>query len=517
MADQLRELIQDIVNNPDKVNNFSKEDIVDIYKKLATYGAVPNAKESYANISLTNLREKYMWKLLMTTFVGYLYRTAEEYSEEDVGSSHLDFLKDPEYGLNISEETLEKIRKGEAKKKSLGKTVKAFLDRNFNFNPDRHCVSSYKENLKDPERPKKFDAMRALMETAKDSSKVSVEMSKDPKSTLDFLCDLMLKTYQLTNASRKAVNSLSKAVLDSSLDPETMLGLLLKYEGKLGDIATQLKPFAEPIAANGTLTSYKAEPPIDVFYHLERYFVNHYENLREATQILYGDKPDMEFAIQFYESWDGEDALKKADEHQKKNEQSVISSIYTVKNGGWVFMGPFQENRDRVNFYNKDTEIVKRLFEQMEQDHKTGKMLMEKRVRREKQKNIVEEGPDDPGLKNYRAALSTLESLGAKKVLTEEDKIEMAKATRVKEMAEVPSDAIQVDVFGANKDGQFERTKFYTEAEAPKFMEEQIEARKKELLSNGTPLPGKIVTDRHGNQVPLAELQAKTQEQSSKH
>jgi hypothetical protein len=293
-----------------------------------------------------------------------------------------------------------------------------------------------------------------------------------------------------------------------------MLGLLMKYESKFGEISAQLKPFAEPIAASGTVTAYRAEPPLDVFYHLERYFVNHYENLREATQILYGDKPDIEYAVQFYQAWDGEDAKKQAEDYIKKNEQNVIAGIYTIENGGWTLLGPFQENRERVNFYNKDAEIVKRLFEQMEQDHKIGKMLMEKRVKREKQKNIIEEGPDDPGLKNYKAALGTLEALGAKKVLTEEEKMEMAKATRVKEMAEVPPDAIQVDVFGPNKDGEFVRTKFYTEAEAPKFMEEQIEERKRELLAHGTPLPGKVVTDRHGNQIPVAELAARMREQA---
>lgn len=506
MSAELRALVEDLIKNPDKLNEMKAEDVAEVYRKVHPCGTVSKAKTSWANISITNYREEYLKKLLMTSLVGYIYRVADEYDDE--GQS-LEFLKDPAYGLNLSEEQFEKIKAAESKKYSTH--LKRFLDRNFNFNPDRHVSSTYRENTKDPERHHKFDAFRTAMSTSKSADAVSVEMGKDPKSTLEFLNDNLLKTYQMASVSSKLVNKLAQALSDPSIDSESQIGLLLKYQVKFADIANSLKPFAEPIAAKNTVTVYKADLPVDVFYHWNRYITNHYEQLREACTVLHAEKPDIEFAIQFYEAFD---ELKKAEEHQRKNESSVVSSIYTLESGGWTMMGPFQENRERVNFYNKNTEVIKRLFEQMESDHKLGKDLMEKRVKVQKQKNIVEAGPDDPGLKNYTSALTTIESLGAKKVLSEEEKKKLAEANRVKEMAEVPKDAIQVDMFRTDEDGKLVRDKFYTEAEAPKFMEENIENLKQQLQAGGKPAAERVIKGRNGVEVPISELRARVKSES---
>jgi len=486
--DQLRSLIKDIVENPEKLNTMSKEQVLELQKQINPYGAVKSVDKKFANMSITNWREEYLKKLLTTAFVGYLYRCAQEFDTESQYSGHLDFLRDPDLGLNISEEKFAEIRK----KATLRPHIDAFLDYNFNFNPDRHVNSSYRENLKDPERPHKFDAFRQTMATAARADAAHVSMTEDPKATLEFLNDTLLRTYQLTTLARTLTANIARAVSENSGDVDSQIGLLLKYEARLQSMAESMKMYAMPIAAKETVTVYRADPPTDVFYHFNRYLTNHYENLREATQVLYADKPDIEFAVQFYDAWGGPEGKARAEDHQKKNETSVVSSIYTLENGGWTIMGPFQENRERVNFYNKNTEVIKRLFEQMESDHKLGKDLMEKRVRVQKGKNIAQEGPDDPGLRKYAAAVSTIETLGAKKVLSEEDKKTLHDATRLKEMAEVPANAIQVDTFRTTDDGKLVRDKFYTEAEAPDFMEKQVEELKSQLMAGGKPVAERI-------------------------
>lgn len=509
MADNLRNLIDEILKNPECIDKLDAQQAVEVYKSLGMCGVIPSPKKVYANMSVTNFREEYLWKLAVTTVVGYLYRTVDDY-EDETPESEFEYLKDAAYGLNLSEEQYRKIVNGERKRRTATVKTQArrFLDHNFNFNPDRHVMSSYKENLKDPERYKRHDAMRRAMTVAEGADGVTTEMQKNPAAAVEFAQDLILKTFQGVNAAKKLVNKIGYVLNGGEGDVSSLVGLLLKFDVKFTEIADTLKPFADPLAAKGVVPAYVPDPPIDVFYHLRRYYTNHYEQLREAVQVLYAEKPDIEFAIQLYDVWSGDDAKKQAEEHQRKNEGTIIAPIFTLENGGWTLMGSFQENRDRVSFYNKDTEIIKRMFEQMEQDHKTGKMLMEKRVRKEKAKNIVEEGPDDPGLKNYRSAVDTVAALGAKQVLSEEEKRELSRATRVKEMAEVPSNAIQVDVFGKGEDGNFTRNKFYTESEAPQFMQDQIEEQKRQLLAHGVPmeLPGKIVRDRHGNEKNVAEL-----------
>jgi lysyl-tRNA synthetase class I len=80
-------------------------------------------------------------------------------------------------------------------------------------------------------------------------------------------------------------------------------------------------------------------------------------------------------------------------------------------------------------------------------------------------------GLDAEGLEQYQSAFSTVQSLGAKKVLTKEEIDRLYAARRTVEDAEVPKNAIQVDVFstrvGENGESEFVRSKLYTRAEAP--------------------------------------------------
>ena len=142
---------------------------------------------------------------------------------------------------------------------------------------------------------------------------------------------------------------------------------------------------------------------------------------------------------------------------------------------------------------------------------------MRNRVRQNKAKNIAEQGPDAPGLKAYKATMSSdgkdLTSKGVERVITPEEMKRLEKAQgnikaakelevleeyeklikgledikkyrelskeeqdkynsardyllRAKEMINVPDDAIQVDVFTNNtKSGQFSKSHFYTKCD----------------------------------------------------
>jgi hypothetical protein len=249
----------------------------------------------------------------------------------------------------------------------------------------------------------------------------------------------MLTVYQTATQAVREIGSAIKTLNEPGDSAEDKTAILLKKYAELQYMINDLAPLVKPFTAAETLDAYRVNPPADVFYHLNRYVTNHYEELRDATRILYNEKPDIEYSIIYYDQFKSKE---DADDYRVKHEADFKAEVITVGNNGVSLLGPFKENRDRVDFYNKNTEILKRMMEQMEQDHKLGKDLMEKQLKIKKARNIMQEGPDAPGLAAYSKALTTIESLGAKKVLSKDEQQELVSANKEKEMFEVPDDAI---------------------------------------------------------------------------
>ena len=100
-----------------------------------------------------------------------------------------------------------------------------------------------------------------------------------------------------------------------------------------------------------------------------------------------------------------------------------------------------------------------------------------------------------------------MQELGAKKVLSREEKDKLAAALAEKEDAEVPDDAIQVDMFfPTEENGQqvMKKTKFYTQAEAPLHLQEgsqyheQYQPKRDEEESLTEAYRKKTIVDRNG-------------------
>ena len=258
-------------------------------------------------------------------------------------------------------------------------------------------------------------------------------------------------------------------------------------------------------------------PPQDTFYRWNTYAEANFEELREATNTIYHDKPDLDFMLMVYNTWEGTtEANKQAfDDFIKEYEERIISDTKLITVGKWTLLGDFKKNRENIQFYNKNTEIIQRILDKYSEDKKLGKDLMKKRVKRAKAQNIKRLGPDDVGLADYmkttsrpgraldEAELSFLERAKGNLALAREleqldglkrdlDKInainheriltipEMERRDRllleIKELSEsidVPANAVQVDVFAQDDQGQIAKTKFYTEAET----KQELEAR----------------------------------------
>jgi hypothetical protein len=463
-----KKILDDIISNPEKIKELTEEESLALFKKTNPYGQIISTHKTFANLSIINWRDKYFREFHLTALVGYLYRCLEEYAPHTDKSPQFVVRRDELLSVGSTDTEVAETVKAEvdAANQYERDIVCRFLDRNFEFNPDKHVKAAPEENGGDSSRPKLDDHVRDSMANASAASKVRADIGGRRKQTTRAVEDKLLLTYQSTTAAEECVTQCIEILQRDDLDLADKMCILAKLRGKLSETADYLAPLAVPLCADGVAPVYKVAPPIDTFYHLERYITNHYEQLRDARDALYCTKSDIEFAINLYDAFHGDVGADDAREHRIKYENMVICDIKTVQNNGWTLLGPFKQNRDKVEFYNKDTEVLRRMFDQMESDHKMGEQLLKDRVIRAKHENIVEAGPDDPGLSKYADACNTVKTLGAKKVLTEQEKTQYHEAVRRKEQSEVPSDAIQVDTFYV-REGKLQRTKWYTKAEKP--------------------------------------------------
>lgn len=201
--------------------------------------------------------------------------------------------------------------------------------------------------------------------------------------------------------------------------------------------------------------------PVDTFVRYERFHNAHFESLRRATMAIHGDIPDLEEAFIFYDRFNTEDEAQK---FKEKHEDDVRADIRVAQFGKWVFQGPWQENRERINFFSKNTQLLQSMIEKNEEDQKIGKELIKDRVTKRKIQNIKTDGPDDKGLQQFRdknpAAVSHMgvEYIDASKALDDYEEDEDG----------CPMNAIEVPVFSIAGGGkEVKKSTMYSKAKAP--------------------------------------------------
>ena len=520
-TDELRKLADRITENPDEVYDLDPAKVIELRKYLNPLGNVISSKKSYANISLINWQERYQRKFHMTALVGYLYRALEEYEPED------EFMREKarfEKSLEVKGANKEELTKEHESRMKLIKStvhgmVKKYLDRNFEYNPDLHLRGSHSGNKSDPERKPKDQLIRETCFVAEKSQRTESVLKNKPDQSYEYLREKLLTTYQTALESADTVKKVISVMIDPDTDLSDKQSILFKKYKQLNDLVIDMKKLVEPIAAADTISALKVDPPTDVFHQFDRYMTNHYEQLRDVVQALYNEKPDFEYAVIYYDSFKTPESAR---DYRIQHESEFRTEVITVENSAVTLLGPFKENRQRVDFYNKNTEVMKRMMEQLESDHKLGKDLMEKQVKTKKKKNIEEAGPDDPALSQYAKTMNVVRELGAKKVLSREDTDALAKAQAdaavIKQDYEVPDDSIQVDMFfpEQSEDGTttLKKTKFFSQAEAPLHMQEgsqfneNYQPKRSDSQSLNSAYKKKVITNRNGQKKEITVMKS---------
>jgi hypothetical protein len=148
-------------------------------------------------------------------------------------------------------------------------------------------------------------------------------------------------------------------------------------------------------------------PPDDTFFRWNRYVENNYEELRQATDDIYAEKSDFEFDIVPLEVFEGPNAEADAAAFDRKYADEVEADILRATFGSHNLMGSWAQNREKRDFYNEHTEIIKRIINENVESQKFGRKLNKQRAEQKKAENEKLSGPHASGFADYKKSNPT--------------------------------------------------------------------------------------------------------------
>jgi hypothetical protein len=444
--------LESILNELDSVdiNELTEEEIIEYRRQLNPYGRIIAGSDKILTFSYTNLKEKYMEKLLMTGLIGYLNRACDEYHVPD-GIPVIpvyDFVQKPELleeyhqDWNITDAAAKDIQEN---REWMYKRViiKEFLEEMFQYNPDKHVRSVYK--------PQPKDVARGIIDTPAANLAINQLKKKDSKfreQMLEF--DRVQKLINMKEGSGEKVDeSITQLVGKKIVLPQEEEHYANRdYENASAEDQSLIKTVCYMI------------PPTDIYHKFRNYFETNYDKLRESVQYLYCEKADLDIAICPH-NW--HDTEEEADDYIKKHRSEVITDIMKGHSGKWNIHAPFEKVRESMKFFNENTIVLEEIANQIEADAKIGSELMKNRIKIKKKQNIEEEGEEAALFKEWRNNNTTLKDMGAITL----DKDDLA-------ASEAPDDSICVPVLRMSKGGlKFTKDYFYSKSVAPDVQQQE--------------------------------------------
>lgn len=441
--------------DPKLLANVDKDQLTEVMKKLNPYGRTIQGADEFINFSITTIPHKWWERFLVTALIGYLNRRCDEWRvPKGVPIVPVyEYLKDPKKA-DIPKYTLESgdphvIYDFQYNKEFMEKRliVKAFLEEIFQFNPDEHVRSAYSPNLDDTTRKPlaTMAAEHAMMHLEKIDPVFRAQKQRHER--INGSTPVKMKKIKKTKKIKKIIRNKEGKVLREVFEDR-------EYEEEVPDIeANVAEKQADPKYAKGEF--YETIPSLDLFYNFDRYRKEHYEDLREATLHLYSEKPDFEFAINVYGAFKKEeDALA----HRRKHANDVVAEVFTIPTGKWCFFDSFKAQRESVEFYNDRTAVYEAIVRQVEQDEKIAASLVEKVVKKEKRKNIIEQGPDAESFAQWKA---------------ENKEVSRTSMSNFSGTADVPDGTVELQVWKLGKGGaELSTEKMQILAESPNFVKD---------------------------------------------
>lgn len=377
LLDSLLEDIQAGNSIEDKIAELSEEQLDALFGEAQPFKSLGTASsKKFVLGSVSNLREKYLKKLITTAMVSFLFQMKDEFSitEEDLANplNKDDFL---EVG------------------------PKTELPKDFKIDSIYSAELTEMYNSRFPDG--KLTAFTDMENSLSEDDLVQVWTNANAKM------NKLTNPEPVFNAA-KYDEALLAAVEKQSVEERKVINRFLEWLFKFnGDVHTQAggevvdnDPERQDVEElKGTDAVYDNIPPNDTHCRFNAYYDINYEKLRDATKNIYNVKPDLEHAMIVY---DVVDTQPEVDAFIHKYGSSSKYDILSFQLNTWTLMGPFQQNRERVDYYNKHNTIIKSMLEQQERDAALGEELMKKRVKSKKVRAEKVFGKDSPAFDQYR-------------------------------------------------------------------------------------------------------------------
>lgn len=477
-------IVKRIVENPTEIEKLSEEEILLASTRMNPVGTVAGVKKTFAVMSVVNMREEYLRRFLMTSLVGFMFRSLSEYvpraasAAEERCAAEFTKLAKMQRPIDVTEEDWkQKIQKArddiaastkkftDAKIAADRAAIADFLREQFVFNPDKHARKNTKYTegaavlMADPSKDaaaKEFTAaVAADADRSREAAAAAAAISVGEQAVLAAeAAGQLSRAARIVEKSAGMVADIARRVVAAGGD-KSLLDVsnnALRQQVEAANIARIVTENVRVSNDDGFAVAAAAKfvPPADVFHHFGRYIDSHYESLRLITNELYEHYPsDIDNCVMFCDAFpDAESAQRFIRAHE--SEFSVDPKI--IENGGVTLLGPFRENRERVDFYTKNTEVLRAMAEQLKDDHKIGQEIVQKRIEKSKARNIRETGEDAPGLEGYIKNRGIVASMGKKPQLSAEDKRKLAEAARGCAEFEGPEGAMPVEIIAPEVD-----------------------------------------------------------------
>lgn len=438
----ISDIVKDLELNPERINTLTNDQVLEVEKYLNPYGATIYGPEKFTCISFTNLKEKYMQKLLTTALIGFTYQMSKEYVIDE---------NDLKTELNKND----------------------FMD--LVENPDKHNTQHLKNLYEQTYNKLKSDILEKKQDTEEkvltEAEEIEIGILAN-KEVEDFSKDkevfnnerFLKKKEELINQQSFEEQEVINRFLDNlfKYNPNTHTKSIFNSENALND-PERIKPegnkFAEII------------PPNDTFGRFNYYYDVNYEQIRQAVLYLYNDKPDTEVAINIYDSFD---TISECNDYIEKNQNNVITNLLNLTNYKWNLLGSFKKNRERISFYNENTVVLENILKQQEEDAKLGKTLLDSRVRKQKVKNVKQYGKEHPNFTKYRKQNPNDISLNSKQIEYTDDTVTITEEVEVSETGSkldedgTPSDCLEIGITSINlRTNDVKTGKIYTKSVSP--------------------------------------------------
>lgn len=455
-------IINDLENNPEEIDNLTEEQITELRRYINPYGrTIESDNKSYTCLSYTNMTKEYLTKLITTTMIGFIYRTCDEYEilDEELtakidDNDFMDEVPNPDHN---DTELIE------------SKRMAAYETYRYQYVKDNDLIT--------PENEKNTKSIELSEDAELEiQQKVNEEMSEffKPRYVLNKIRK-MEHIDTLIGEQSKYEQSIIKRFLNKIFEYNPDLHTKSVYHENIKD--PERNPVQPISKAEKDMTTeellHTKIPPNDTFLRFNFYYDVNFENMQKVVKDLYCVKPDIDLMINVYDKFD---KIEDAEHFVKKHKNEVITDILTLTNNSWNVIGPYQQNRERINFYNDNTAILESIFKQQEEDARLGAELMKDRVKKKKVRNVRYMGKDDPKFTEYiKNNPSSVSEMGAIKVSEEDgdqykivEEYEIADTgSRIDEDG-IPEDSVKIEVTTVNaKTGDVHNSEIYSKAQDP--------------------------------------------------